>query len=65
MKDFTKWTGKTIPQGTKEAKYANGSQVLFRHLQPDWRSHDWTQARNDDTFMKGMENGKSNKDTGV
>ncbi len=31
MKDFTKWTGKTIPQGTKEAKYANGSQILFRH----------------------------------
>lgn len=31
MKDFSKWTGKTIPQGTKEAKYANGSQVLFRH----------------------------------
>lgn len=31
MKDFTKWTGKHIPQGTKEAKYANGSVVLFRH----------------------------------
>jgi hypothetical protein len=31
MKDFTKWTGKTVPQGTKEAKYANGSQILFRH----------------------------------
>ena len=31
MKDFTKWTGKHIPQGTKEAKYANGSQILFRH----------------------------------
>lgn len=31
MKDFTKWTGKHIPQGTKEAKYANGSTVLFRH----------------------------------
>jgi hypothetical protein len=31
MKDFTKWTGKTIPQGTKEARYANGSVVLFRH----------------------------------
>ena len=31
MKDFTKWTGKHIPQGTKEAKYSNGSTVLFRH----------------------------------
>jgi hypothetical protein len=31
MKDFTKWTGKHIPQGTKEAKYANGSTILFRH----------------------------------
>lgn len=31
MKDFTKWTGKHIPQGTKEAQYANGSVVLFRH----------------------------------
>ncbi len=31
MKDFTKWTGKHIPQGTKEAKYANGSVILFRH----------------------------------
>ncbi len=31
MKDFTKYTGKHIPQGTKEAKYANGSTILFRH----------------------------------
>ncbi len=31
MKDFTTWTGKTVPQGTKEAHYANGSVVLFRH----------------------------------
>ncbi|HDZ86532.1 hypothetical protein LCGC14_1207810, partial [marine sediment metagenome] len=31
MKDFTYWTDKHIPQGTKEAKYANGSTVLFRH----------------------------------
>ncbi|KKN06859.1 hypothetical protein LCGC14_1072890 [marine sediment metagenome] len=31
MKDFTDWTGKSIPQGTKEAHYANGSVVLFRH----------------------------------
>ncbi|KKN19413.1 hypothetical protein LCGC14_0946240, partial [marine sediment metagenome] len=31
MKDFTEYTGKHIPQGTKEAKYANGSQILFRH----------------------------------
>lgn len=31
MKDFTQYTGKTIPQGTKEAKYANGSTILFRH----------------------------------
>ena len=31
MKDFTKWTGKHIPQGTKEVHYANGSTVLFRH----------------------------------
>ena len=31
MKDFTKWTHKHIPQGTKDAKYANGSCILFRH----------------------------------
>ncbi len=31
MKDFTKYTGKHIPQGTKEAHYANGSVILFRH----------------------------------
>ena len=31
MKDFTEYTGKHIPQGTKEAKYANGSIILFRH----------------------------------
>ncbi len=31
MKDFTKYTGKHIPQGTKDAKYANGSCILFRH----------------------------------
>jgi hypothetical protein len=31
MKDYTGWTGKTIPQGTKEAHYANGSVILFRH----------------------------------
>lgn len=31
MKDFTRYTGKTVPQGTKEAHYANGSVTLFRH----------------------------------
>ena len=31
MKDFTTWTDKHIPQGTKEAHYSNGSVVLFRH----------------------------------
>ena len=31
MKDFTKYTGKHVPQGTKEAHYANGSVTLFRH----------------------------------
>jgi len=31
MKDYTKWTHKHIPQGTKDSKYANGSSVLFRH----------------------------------
>ncbi len=31
MKDYTKWTHKHIPQGTKDAKYSNGSCVLFRH----------------------------------
>ncbi|KKM90647.1 hypothetical protein LCGC14_1236590 [marine sediment metagenome] len=31
MKDFTFWTGKHVPQGTKEAHYANGSTTLFRH----------------------------------
>lgn len=31
MKDFTKWTGKHVPQGTKEANYSNGSKILFRH----------------------------------
>ena len=31
MKDFTEYTGKHIPQGTKEARYANGSVILFRH----------------------------------
>lgn len=31
MKDFTEYTGKHIPQGTKEARYANGSTILFRH----------------------------------
>ena len=31
MKDFTTWTDKSIPQGTKEAHYSNGSVVLFRH----------------------------------
>ena len=31
MKDFTKYTGKHVPQGTKEAHYANGSVILFRH----------------------------------
>lgn len=31
MKDFTDWTGKHVPQGTKEAHYANGSTILFRH----------------------------------
>ncbi len=31
MKDFTRYTDKTIPQGTKEAHYANGSVTLFRH----------------------------------
>ena len=31
MKDFTKYTDKHVPQGTKEARYANGSVTLFRH----------------------------------
>lgn len=31
MKDFTSWTKKSVPQGTKEARYANGSITLFRH----------------------------------
>ncbi len=31
MKDFTTWTHKTIPQGTKEANYSNGSKIYFRH----------------------------------
>ncbi len=31
MKDFTKYTGKHVPQGTKEAHYSNGSITLFRH----------------------------------
>ena len=31
LKDFSDWTGKHVPQGTKEAKYANGSKILFAH----------------------------------
>ncbi len=31
MKDFTRYTNKHIPQGTKESNYANGSVTLFRH----------------------------------
>lgn len=31
MKDFTRYTNKHIPQGTKEAHYPNGSVTLFRH----------------------------------
>ncbi len=31
MKDFTKWTNMHVPQGTNQAKFANGSQVLFRN----------------------------------
>lgn len=31
MKDYTSWTGKTVPQGTKEANYGNGSKIYFRH----------------------------------
>jgi len=31
MKDFTRYTDKHIPQGTKEAHYSNGSVTLFRH----------------------------------
>ena len=31
MKDFTRYTGKHVPQGTKEAHYSNGSVTLFRH----------------------------------
>ncbi len=31
MKDFTRYTGKHVPQGTKEAHYSNGSKTLFRH----------------------------------
>ncbi len=31
MKDFTKYTGKHVPQGTKEAPYSNVSVTLFRH----------------------------------
>lgn len=31
MKDFTRYTGKHVPQGTKESPYSNGSVTLFRH----------------------------------
>ncbi|KKN77216.1 hypothetical protein LCGC14_0361940 [marine sediment metagenome] len=31
MKDFTRLTNIHVPQGTNEAKYANGSSVLFRN----------------------------------
>ncbi len=31
MKDFIKLTNMRVPQGTNEAKYANGSSVLFRN----------------------------------
>lgn len=31
MKDYTTYTGKSIPQGTKESAWANGSKILFRH----------------------------------
>ena len=31
MKDYTSWTGKSVPQGTKEANYSNGSKIYFRH----------------------------------
>lgn len=31
MKDFTRYTNKHIPQGTKESHYSNGSVTLFRH----------------------------------
>ena len=31
MTDFTRYTGKTVPQGTKEAKFVNGSRIYFRH----------------------------------
>ena len=31
MKDFTRYTKKHVPQGTKEATYSNGSKIIFRH----------------------------------
>lgn len=31
MKDFTRYTNKHIPQGTKESHYSNNSVTLFRH----------------------------------
>lgn len=31
MKDYTKYTGKHVPQGTKASDFVNGSQIVFRH----------------------------------
>jgi hypothetical protein len=31
MKDYTTYTKKSVPQGTKESAFPNGSKVLFRH----------------------------------
>ena len=31
MKDYTKYTGKHVPQGTKESGFVNGSKIVFRH----------------------------------
>ena len=31
MKDYTRYTGKTVPQGTKESGFSNGSKIIFRH----------------------------------
>ncbi len=31
MKDYTLYTGKHVPQGTKESRWPNNSKILFRH----------------------------------
>lgn len=31
MKDYNRYTGKHVPQGTKESGFSNGSKIIFRH----------------------------------